>query len=117
MKNTFTLGEIVTRIVEKAEKGRDPRQRRISRINKNIMIRLLEERMKALALEYEIEYTEQDAVHLEVYRWCSSPDNSDGFKLEIKLKEGQCLTFQFHYEDMEFFLKFINNLPQTIKQQ
>jgi len=117
MKNALTLGEIVPRIVEKAQKRRDPRQRKIILINKNIMIRLLEERMKALALEYEVEYTEQDAVHLEVHRWSSSPDDSDGFELEIKLKEGQCRTFQFHYEDMECFLEFINNLPQTNKSQ
>ena len=117
MNNTLTLGEIVPRIVEKAQKRRDPRQRKIILINKNIMIRLLEERMKALALEYEVEYTEQDAVHLEVHRWSSSPDDSDGFELEIKLKEGQCRTFQFQYENMEYFLEFINNLPQTIKPQ
>lgn len=117
MKDALTLGEIVTRFVEKAQKRRDPRQRKIILINKNIMISLLEERMKALALEYEVEYTERGAAHLEVYRWSSSPDNSDGFELEIKLKEGQCRTFQFQYEDMECFLDFINNLPQTIKPQ
>ena len=80
------------------------------------MERLLEERMKALVIEYEVKYTEQDAIHTEVNRW-SFPENSDGFELEIKLKEGQRRTFQFHYEDMECFLEFINNLPQTIKPQ
>ena len=79
------------------------------------MERLLEERMKALAIEYEVKYTEQDAIHTEVNRW-SFPENSDGFELEIKLKEGQRRTFQFHYEDMECFLEFINNLPQTIRE-
>jgi hypothetical protein len=32
------------------------------------MERLLEERMKALAIEYEVKYTEQDAIHTEVNR-------------------------------------------------
>ena len=68
--------------------------------------------MKELSLEYNIDYTTQDAVHTEQNKWCY-PEKSDGFKLRIRLKGGIYHTYQFHYEDMEYFLNFINNFSQT----
>ena len=112
MENTFTLGEITARVIEKVNKRRDIKQLKISYINKSIMERMIAEKMKELDLEYDVEYTKQDAVHTDQNKWCN-PEDSDGFELRVKLKGGMYYTYQFHYEDMEYFLNFINNLSQN----